>query len=270
LAAIIVLLSTSAASGYGGDDLEEAAKETENPLSGVIKVQVQNSTSYIIGPNERARNTLALSPTIPVHLGSLVTLNATVRIPLVWNPLVMTPNDSAFGLADVGVNLPFTVTLRDFYFVGLGPSFLIPTGTDNRLGKSVSGRFSLGPAASFQVTPWHLVLGISVSNVWSVAGLDSGRTVNAFSLIPVATWNLPRGFYVTSSLPVAADWAAPSDDRWTFSFGGGLGGVNLFTKKVGISYELQAYWNIVQTSVDGLWQLRIAVTIFFPQLAPER
>jgi hypothetical protein len=266
----VLLASTPAGADYGHDDLEEAAKEEQNPLSGVINLQLRNNTNYLIGPYERSQNIFRMGPTFPLRLGSRVTLNTNILIPLVWNPDVTTPHDSAFGLGDITLNLPFTMTFREIVFAGLGPSMRFPTATDNRLGAADSGKFSLGPIASLQVTPGHWVVGVTVENVWSVAGRDSSSTVAAFALTPIVTYNLPLGYFLSMSAPVTADWSQPTN-QWVVPWGGGIGATKLFNRArtVGMTYEVQAYWNVVRPDPGALWQLRFQAALFFPRLTPR-
>jgi hypothetical protein len=105
---------------------------------------------------------------------------------------------------------------------------------------------------------------------WSVAGRDSGTTVNAFELIPTVTLNLPLGYYLTTSATVVADFTAPVD-KWVVPLGGGVGATKLFNKAktVGMTYEVQAYWNVVRPDPGALWQLRFQAALFFPRLTPR-
>ena len=196
-----------------------------------MNLQVQNATNYLIGPNERAQNVLSLAPILPFRLTSWLVVNNSISVPLVWSPDITNKTDSTFGMGDITLSSPFTVTLKEIFFVALGPTFAFPTATDARLGSYDSGKFSLGPEATIEVTPSHWVLGLSVGNIWSVAGRDSGSTVNAFNLSPSITFNLPWGYYLATSSAIGAAWTVPGDERWAVSWGGGLGAVKLFRNR---------------------------------------
>jgi len=248
------------------EDVEKAAQQEENVLSGITNLQVQNTTNFLIGPFERAQNIMALRPTFPLRLASWLTLNLRPVIPLVWNPVLTEPTASAFGLGDIGLNVRFTNTFRELLFVSIGPAFRFPTGTDIRLGGSNSGKFSIGPELIVNVLPGHWVLGVSISNLWSVAGRESGTTVNAFSVEPSAIYNFPHGYYLTASFPISANWTADSGNRWVVPVGGGVGAVKLITKTVGVNLEVQAFGNVVATDPGALWTMRFQAAVFFPRL----
>ncbi len=60
-----------------------------------------------------------------------------------------------------------------------------------------------------------VVTGFLINNLWSYAG-ESGRAdVNAMTLQPFFNYNLPKGWYLTTSPIITANWEAPSDERWT-------------------------------------------------------
>lgn len=271
VATLLAVATPAWAAEYDPDE-EQAAQQEENPLSGVVNLQVRNLTSYLIGPYERSSNNLQLRPTLPLRINHWLTLNTLFIIPLAWVPDVTAPTGSAFGMGDMTLNLPLTTTFREFLFVALGPTMRFPTAaSDGPIGGNDTGKFSIGPEAQVQILPSHFVIGVTINNIWSTGGRDSGRDVNAFLLQPVVTWNLPLGYYLTSQVAATADWTTNGNtNRWNVLWGGGVGAVKLLTKKVGISYEVQAFWNFVRPDPGALWSLRFQAALFFPRLTPRK
>jgi hypothetical protein len=113
----------------------------------------------------------------------------------------------------------------------------IPTHTENRLG---SDKFSLGPVFVALATPGHWVLGVLAQNLWSVAGPSDEPDVNFFSTQIFLNYNLPDGWYLTSSPTFTANWEATSDDRWTVPVGGGIGRLVRFGK-LPVDSKLQVF-----------------------------
>jgi hypothetical protein len=62
-----------------------------------------------------------------------------------------------------------------------------------------------------------------ILNLWSFAGDEDRANVNAMTLQPFFNYNLPKGWYLTSSPLITADWEADDDNRWTLLIGGGSG-----------------------------------------------
>ena len=146
---------------------------------------------------------------------------------------------------------------------GVGPAFQLPTATDDELG---TGKWSAGPAfvAFFDDRSLHLTTGFLILNLWSFAGDADRSTVNAMTLQPFLNYNLPKGWYLTTSPLITANWEARNDNRWTVPVGGGIG--RIF--KIGdqpINANLTAYYNVVTPDDIGAnWQLRAQWTFLFP------
>jgi hypothetical protein len=147
---------------------------------------------------------------------------------------------------------------------GVGPVFQIPTATNHLLG---TGKWSAGPGAVLflNAKPLHMTGGLLAFNIWSFAGDDDRADVNAMTLQPFLNLNLEKGWYLTSSPLMTADWEADNDNRWTVPIGGGFG--RIF--KIGdqpVNANLAAYYNVVKPDDTGAdWQLRAQFTFLFPE-----
>jgi hypothetical protein len=67
----------------------------------------------------------------------------------------------------------------------------------------------------------HVTTCFLVLNLWSFAGDEDRANVNAMTFQPFLNYNLPKGWYLTSSPLITANWEA--DNRWTVPIGGGCG-----------------------------------------------
>ena len=96
----------------------------------------------------------------------------------------------------------------------------------------------------------HITTGFLVLNLWSFAGDEDRADVNFMTLQPFLNYNLPKGWYLTTSPLITADWEADDDNRWTVSLGGGIG--RIF--KIGhqpINANIAAYYNVVTPDDTG-------------------
>jgi hypothetical protein len=80
-------------------------------------------------------------------------------------------------------------------------------------------------------------------------------------------YNLPHGWFLTSSPVITADWRAQTHDKWVVPFGGGVG--RLFkVGKLPINAEIHAYYNAVRPTVGPLtgpvWSLGFQLSFLFP------
>ncbi len=149
---------------------------------------------------------------------------------------------------------------------GVGPAFVIPTATSQVLGQ---GKFSVGPSIVALVQPKHWTLGVLTNNVWSVAGPRGRPAVNQMLLQYFITHNFKKGWYVTSSPVLTADWRAAQGNRLLVPFGGGVGRVTkLGFQPVNISAHV--YANPIRPSGASSWGVRLQVSLLFPKLDKEQ
>jgi hypothetical protein len=76
-----------------------------------------------------------------------------------------------------------------------------------------------------RVQPKLWTIGFLANNLWSVAGhanIDK-PPVNQFRLQWFVNYNMKKGWYLTTSPIITANWRAPGGSVWTVPFGGGLG-----------------------------------------------
>ena len=101
---------------------------------------------------------------------------------------------------------------------GLGPVMQIPTASSSEFG---SGEFGVGPSfvALTMIDKW--VAGIVTNNVWTFGDVEENKFVFQYFI----NYNLPKAWYIVSAPILTANWNAPSDNRWTVPFGGGVGKV---------------------------------------------
>src|SRR5262245_17386562 len=105
-----------------------------------------------------------------------------------------------------------------------------------------------------------------LKRVCTITALVAGLTValNAMTLQPFLNYNLPKGWYLTSSPLITANWEADDDNRWTVPIGGGIGRIFKIGHQA-INANIAAYYNVVTPDNTGAnWQLRAEWTFLFP------
>ena len=137
---------------------------------------------------------------------------------------------------------------------------MLPTATEKELG---TGKYSAGPTGVIFIARHPWTFGALINNVWSFAGQSTRATVNQMTLQPFVNYNLPGGWYLTSSPLITANWQAKGRDVWTVPVGGGFG--RIF--KIGdqpVNAQLAAYYNVAHPKDAGNWQLRAQLQLLFP------
>ena len=266
----LVLFAVSLATAYEGDGVFEAGENnadelrraTQNPMADLISFPIQNNTNFNFGPLEKTQNVTNIQPVIPFKLNEDWLLISRTIAPLINQPEFFKGQDSKFGLGDINQSLFLGPSNPGKVIWGAGSIFMLPTASDERLGTE---KWGAGPAAVVLTmrAPW--VFGILGQNIWSFAGDGDRDDVNQMLVQYFVNYNLPNGWYLTSSPIITANWEADSDNTWTVPFGGGFG--RLFRiGKLPVNTQVQAYYNVEKPDDLGPdWTLRFQVQFLFPK-----
>jgi len=265
---------------------QELQKATQNPVSSLISVPVQNNSNFDIGPFNRTQNVLNVQPVIPLKASEKWSLIIRWIAPIVWQPapgtanlesLGIEENTPAFLLAQGAQNSAGVFGFGDMnptFFLspakpgkliwGAGPAFVLPTATSRFLGQ---GKLSIGPSFVALLQPGHWTVGALVNNVWSVAGPSDRNAVNQMLLQYFVNYNLNKGWYLTMSPIVTANWKAATGNIWVTPVGGGIGRIfKLGLQPVNVS--AQFYGNAVHPINGSPWSMRLQIAFLFPKLPP--
>jgi len=242
----------------GEDESTALAKKTQNPVSDLISLPFQmnfysggdlgDSTSIIVN----------IQPVLPVHVTD--DYNAIIR-PIV--PVASVPESdgtNAGGLGDIVLELFASPAHPGHFTWGLGPIFSFPTAT---LGPLETGSWGLGPAAVglYMGGPW--VAGILVTQTWAIADYGDDPELNSFATQPFINFNFGKGWALSTSPVISANWNAP-DNGWVVPLGAGMS----YTTRIAgqaLMLEAQYYRNVQSTPSSGDNQLRLEVSFLFPE-----
>jgi len=266
-------------------DTEGLQKEAQNPVAGLISVPIQSNTNFGIGPFGRNQGVLNIQPVIPVKVNQ--DWNVIIRwiAPIIWQPAPGTANLEVFGIEE---NTPAYLAAQDvqahagvfglgdmtptFFFSpakphkliwGAGPMFTMPTATGRVLGQ---GRLSMGPSIVALVQPGHWTVGALVNNIWSVAGPSDRADVNQMSLQYFINYNLKKGWSISISPTITANWQASSGNVWTVPVGGGVARVFRLGFQP-MNASLAFFGNAVHPVGGSPWGMRVQISFLFPKHA---
>jgi hypothetical protein len=259
---------------------DELRKQSQNPVASLISVPIQDNFNFNNSPGDRTQNVLNIQPVIPVSLTKNWNLVIRWITPIIYQPLPIpqasgppTQTTGVYGLGDMNPTF-FVVPKKSKIIWGIGPTFVFPTATNTTyLGQ---GKLSMGPSAVVLVQPEHWTIGALANSVWSVAGhadfnpdgTVNKPPVNQFLLQWFVNYNMKKGWYLTTSPIVTANWEASGDYRWTVPFGGGVGRI----MKLGfqpVNITAQFYGNAVHPPGASPWGLRLQFVLLFPKLSKE-
>lgn len=252
---------------------EELAKKTQNPVADLISVPFQNDYNFAVGPkHNHMAYLLNIEPVIPIHVTEDWNLITRTIMPIINVPSLAAGVNGATGLGDINPTFFLSPAKLGKLIWGIGPTFTLPTATDSQLG---AGKWSMGPAGVALLMEGHWVVGALMNNQWSVGGWGD-KAVSQFLLQPFINYNLPDGWYLSSSPIITANWRADkAGDVWTAPLGGGVG--KLFRlgqvlpvegdsiAKLPINTQLQIFGNVARPEAAAKWQLRFQFQFLFPK-----
>jgi hypothetical protein len=246
----------------GENSDEELRRASQNPMADLISFPFQNNTNFGYGPLDKTQNIKNIQPVIPFNLNENWLLISRTVAPLISQPKFYNGQGTEFGLGNITQSLFLGPSKPGKIIWGGGPVFSFPTATDRRLGGKKWGAGPAGVVLTMQ-GPW--VAGALVQNIWSFAGPSDEDDVNQMLVQYFVNYNLPNGWYLTSSPIITANWEEDSDNRWTVPLGGGFG--RLF--KIGqlpVNAQCQAFYNVEKNDVLGPdWTLRLQLQFLLPK-----
>ncbi|KAB2836874.1 MAG: neuromedin U [Candidatus Brocadia sp.] len=235
----------------------ELAKQDQNPIARILRVQIEDNIQFGFGPHDGTLNFLRIQPAVAFGLTKDWSLVMRPVIPIVHQPWP----ESADGLGDIGLQLFLTPHTKGKFIWGFGPALVFPSATHEIIGTK---KWSAGPTGIvvYSHGPW--VVGLLLNQIWSFAGDDNRRGVDAMTLRPIINFNLPHGWYITTSPSMAANWKSPNAERWLVPVGGGVGKAFVLGS-YGLTSTVEAYAHVLSPDIGPDWQMRFQVTVLFPK-----
>ncbi len=195
---------------------QDLAKSAHNPFEDFVKVPIQVTTGFGIGPHRNAGTSLNVAPVIPISLNREWDLIAQPSLSVTYLP---SPREQ-MGLGDLQTSYFLTPHDASEWIWGTGPIFEFRTATADELG---TGRWSAGPTAAliYSNGPWFN--GVLAYQLMSFAGNRARGSVNQIYLEPQVSYNFDSGWYVDFNPEITFDWTAEEANGWTIPIGTDVG-----------------------------------------------
>lgn len=276
-----------------GPSQEALAKAAQNPIASMISIPIQwNATPGTQwAPNsvdadashDRVMNVVNVQPVFPFKLSDDWTLVTRTIIPFLGIPFAepkvdLTPagepyvvrwnEEQRIGLGDINPSGFFVPTLEGDFTLGFGPTLSAPVSN----APLSSGKWAAGPALVGVYTKGPWVVGGLVNNMWSFAGDEDRADVNKMLIQPFVNYNLPKGWYLSFSPIITADWEN-EDQGWTVPVGAGVGRVFKLGKQP-INFSVHGYYNAIKPEIGGDelmgdWTIRTQIQFLIPTVSKK-
>lgn len=242
----------------------ELQRKTQNPVSDLISLPFQNNTNFDFGPDNEEQNILNIQPVMPFRLNQEWNLISRTIVPIIHMPELKPGDGETFGLGDTFQSLFFSPAKSGKAIWGIGPAFQLPTATDDILGQD---KWSAGPTGVILAMRGPMVFGALANNVWSFASADNGGKphVNQMFLQPFFNYNFRKGWYLTSSPIITANWKADDGEQWVIPMGGGGGKIFKIGKQA-MNAQAQVFRFVESPSIGpDEWAVRVQFQLLFPK-----
>jgi hypothetical protein len=243
----------------GGPDL---AQLVQNPIAKVISVPFQNNLNFGVGPDHDPQDVMNIQPVLPIQINEDWNVISRTIIPVDYQPPSSPGGSAVGGVGDINLALYFSPARTSSSLIwGIGPALIFPSANHAVLGQ---GKFSAGISAVALTIQGPWLVGALVTQVASVSGLAYRRDVSQMLMQPFINYNFPRGWYLTSSPILTANWKAPGSQQWTVPVGAG-GGRAFRLGKQAMNAQLQAFDDVTHPRGTGNWTLRVQFQLLFPK-----
>jgi hypothetical protein len=235
---------------------QELAISVHNPFEDFVKVPVQSTTGFQLGPHHKVGDSVNIEPLLPFSLNADWDLFARPSLTVTYAP---TPHEQS-GLEDLETSFFLTPHNAATWIWGVGPIFQFPTASSSELG---TGLWSAGPTAALVYTegPWFGA--ILAYHLMSFAGNHDRGSLNQTYLEPEISYNFESGWYVQCDPAITYDWTADTANAWTIPIGADIGKAFKMGSR-DLSLEVGAYDLVKRPDGAPQWIARITVTFLFP------
>lgn len=239
---------------------EDLAKKLSNPVAALISVPLQYNYDHKIGSADGHKNYINFQPVVPISLNEDWNVISRTIVPIVSQDNVVGEGRQS-GLGDITQSLFFSPKQPTSGGViwGVGPVFLLPTGTQPELS---ARKWGVGPTgvALVQEGPW--TFGMLANHIWGSGGVESRQDVSSTFLQPFVSYTTKDAWTYTLNSESTYDWKGK---QWQVPVNVLVSKLTKFgNQPVSIGGGVR-YW---AESADGGphdWGLRLVVTFLFPK-----
>lgn len=184
----------------------DLAKSLSNPVAALISVPFQYNYDQNIGPDDDGhRSTLNIQPVIPISVSEDWNMISRTILPIIDQSDVAPGAGSQTGTGDVVQSVFFSPKepTASGWIWGVGPVFLLPTGSEDEL---TADKWGAGPTGVVlrQHGPW--TYGGLFNHIVDFAGDDDRSDISSTFIQPFMSYTTPSAVTYTLNSESTIDW----------------------------------------------------------------
>jgi hypothetical protein len=247
------------------DEATKLAKATQNPVADLVSMPFQFNFNTGGGFDDGTFFNLNFQPVVPVK-GVLKKYTIILRTIVPYVSVPTAAGTRQGGLGDIQVQLFATPSKSGTVIWGVGPILSFPTATADG---SRTGSWAIGPTAVILTNKGPWVLGGLINNLWTFSDNGGSPEVNQFLLQPFVNYNFGKGWALSSSPVITANWDASGGEEWTVPLGLGVSKTTAFNRRP-MSLSMQYYHNVEHPTASAGDQLRLQISFLYPSAPPPK
>lgn len=230
-------------------------------MAALISVPIQMNYDERFGDLREGHKFYAnVQPVIPISFKAEWNVISRTIVPLIDQKDVA-PGTSQSGIGDVVQSLFFSPKKPSAggLIWGLGPVFLLPTASNDRLG---GDKWGVGPTGVVLEQHGRWTYGALTNHIWSIAGKSARQDISATFLQPFLAYNTPTAWTYSLNAESTYDWKSK---QWSVPVNATV--AKLFKaggQAVSVGGGVR-YWAESPGAGPHGWGFRLTVTLLFPK-----
>jgi hypothetical protein len=255
-------LSLTAAAAAHAQNADEMAKQVANPIASLTSFPVQFNDEYDAGVNgDGHRLRINVQPVVPISIGQDWNLISRTIVPIIRQEDMFPGAGQQSGIGDTTQSLFFSpqALTQGGWTWGVGPVFLLPTASHDRLGTE---RWGAGPTfVALRQTPGGWTYGALANHIASFAGDGQRADINATFLQPFVARRIGPGRTLSMNIESTYDWEL---DAWTAPINVGVSQILPIGKQL-VSLQAGGAYYMEEPRGAPQWGARLTVTFLYPK-----